>query len=460
MRQLCLWLSSGLLCLSALGAPALLGANREWSVALVTIGLALALLLLTIARPGLFSMGRGAPLWHIRWITLGATGFFVFAALPLVFGNYGAPDPIALAEIDPARLAPDRTMVFQSLLGYTATCLALLNTYLIGTAMPRARRPLIYLFIGTCVAFAVYGVYVDCVGHLRACQSVAAPFINRNSAATYFGFGLIASLLYLSQTLRGLMDAGGGPKARWSARFVGIVSVLFGTAGGFAAAFLMTGAALLLTQSRGGALSVAVALLFAGLMIWRRMGKKRRVSRLAVLSVAVLLGLIWASASGGLVSRFQRVDMSTDARLTLYERSVEMIAARPLTGHGLGTFQERFPQYRSAEMPPLPDWDKAHNAYLDLAAGVGIPAALLVIAMFAWILGACLEAYFRAKRQHIMPLVGAALIVQVGIHSLVDFSMQIPGVQVNFAFALGLALASAISIRKTPLSDTSSPAAD
>jgi len=207
MRQLCLWLSSGLLCLSALGAPALLGANREWSVALVTIGLALALLLLTIARPGLFSLGRGAPLWHIRWITAGAIVFFVFAALPLVFGNYGAPDPTALAEIDPARLAPDRTMVFQALLGYTATCLALLVAYLIGAAGPNARRPLLFLFIAVCVAFALYGVYVDCLGQARACQSVAAPFINQNSAATYFGFGLIASLLYLSQYLRGLTNA-------------------------------------------------------------------------------------------------------------------------------------------------------------------------------------------------------------------------------------------------------------
>lgn len=453
MRKVLLWLSSGLLCLSALGAPALLGANREWSVALVTIGLALALLLLTIARPDLFSLRRGAPLWHIRWIALGATLFFVFAALPLVFDHYGRVDPTALADIDPALLPPDRTMVFQALLGYSATCLALLNTYLIGTAVPTARRPLLFLFLGTCVAFAVYGLYVDCVGNLRACQPVAAPFINRNSAATYFGFGLIVSLLYLSQYLRGLMNSAVGPKARLGTRFVGIVSILFGTAGGLAAAFLMTGAGLLLTQSRGGALSVAMALLFAGLMIWRRMGARRRVSRIAVLAVAVLLVLVWASASGGLVGRLQQTDLTGDARLTLYERTTEMIAERPLTGHGLGTFQERFPQYRSTHMPPYPDYDKAHNSYLDLAAGVGIPAALLVIAMIAWILGACLEAYFRAKRQHIMPLVGAAVIVQVGIHSLVDFSMQIPGVQVNFAFVLGLALAAAIFIRKTPLSD-------
>lgn len=455
MAKLFFWLSYGVLCLAALGAPALLGANREWSVALVTMGLAVALLSLAIGRQDLFSLRRGAPLWQIRWITGSAIVFFIIAAVPLIFGSYGVTDPATLTEISPARLPPDRTMIFQALLGYTATCLALLTAYLIGTATPGARRLLLYLFLGTCVVYALYGIATDCIGDVRACQSVAAPFINRNSAATYFGFGVIVSLLCLTQYLRGLINAASRPQSRLGVRLVNLASTAFGTSGALAGAFLITGAGLLLTQSRGGAISVAIALLFAALMIWRRMGMACSVSRLAVLAVAILVSLVWASASSGLVGRLQQTDLTGDARLMLYERTAEMIMERPLTGHGLGTFQERFTQYRTADMPPYPDYDKAHNSYLDLAAGVGVPAALLVLAMMTWIFGACLEAYFRAKRQHIAPLIGAALIVQVGVHSLVDFSMQIPGVQVNFAFAVGLALAAAISVRKTKLNDGS-----
>ena len=65
------------------------------------------------------------------------------------------------------------------------------------------------------------------------------------------------------------------------------------------------------------------------------------------------------------------------ARLPIYQDTLDMIAARPWTGHGYGTYEQSFRLYQDRSAGPLLV-DKAHNTYLEHAAELGIPATVLL----------------------------------------------------------------------------------
>ncbi len=453
MKRPLLYLSTALLLFSVFAAPAMLGANREWSVALVTMGIAASLALLALGRPSRFSVSPGSPIYTLRWPITAATLVFAIAAMPLLLSRPESTEGLFQLQ---GLFAPDLTMVTQSLLGYAATCLAILAAYLIGTARPTWRRPILYAFIVICTGYSLSGIFSNCLAVEGACQPVSMPFVNRNSAATFFGFGLILSTLFLMEHLEALGNNDRALSSRLSVRFANWASVFFGPAGLFAAAVMATGAALLLTRSRGGFLAVVLVLALVSLFRFLRNRRRTPRSSAALLPVALiaLLGMIWLSASSGLMHRFEGVDMAQDGRVVIFERSAAMIADRPLLGQGLGTFQETFPRYRTFEMGPLPDYDKAHNSYLDLAAGLGLPGMLLVIAALGGIFFILVKSVSTRRHSGIITLAGMAIMAQVALHSVVDFSMQIPGVQVSFGLIIGIALASAVGNRATMSAST------
>ncbi len=443
MKRPFIYLSTALLLLSVFAAPGMLGANREWSVALVTLGLATSLMLLAIKRPSYFSVSARASLHPIRWPMALAVIAFVIAGWPLLVARPESVEELLSLQ---GILSADHNMITQSLLGCVATCLAVLTAYLIGTARAAWRRHILYASVVVCVCYGVFGIFTDCLALEGICQAVSSLFVNRNSAATFLGFGLILSTLFLTEELDALSSDRSGRSSRRSIRWANWTTIVFGPAGLFAAAMLSTGAAILLTRSRGGFLAVVIALGLVSLFrYWQsKRGATRSRTTLLPLAIIALLGVIWISASSGLMMRFEGIDMAQDDRVFLFERTITMIGERPLTGHGLGTFQEALPRYRTFEMGPLPDYDKAHNSYLDLAAGIGLPGLLLIIATLAAVFYCLVRAAFSGRHPGTLALAGMAITAQIALHGVVDFSMQIPAVQVSFGLIIGIALASAV----------------
>jgi O-antigen ligase len=134
---------------------------------------------------------------------------------------------------------------------------------------------------------------------------------------------------------------------------------------------LLTLAAIALAASRGGLLGLAVLL---GYLAWRR----RRLRQLTLAVVAcVPLMLLWSNSPlNRLLHPTASDTRSTDTRLALWQAGLRMIAAHPVTGIGLGNFKVEVQDYAVSGTNLNLD-HIAHNAYLEIAAEMGLPALAL-----------------------------------------------------------------------------------
>jgi len=148
-----------------------------------------------------------------------------------------------------------------------------------------------------------------------------------------------------------------------------------------------------------------------------------------------------------LAARLLALGFDSADRLAVYRLTILSIFDAPWTGFGYGTFQNVFPMYRDNSVPPLGVWDKAHNTYLEIFQGLGIPFAVLFLCVLSVL--AVRSAYAALNRQSgaTVPLVAASATVIVTLHSFVDFSMQIQAVALTWTALLGAGVAQSWSGR-------------
>jgi O-antigen ligase len=139
-----------------------------------------------------------------------------------------------------------------------------------------------------------------------------------------------------------------------------------------------------------------------------------------------------------LAQRIQDTDVATEQRVASSEYALDMAADFPWTGSGGGTFYGLFPNYQSE---PLDGFHThAHNDYLQFAAELGLPAALL-LACFC-VLG--LWHGWRVQKDRHQPLyrgAGFAVVmstVWLALHATADFNLQIPANALVFVILLSL----------------------
>src|SRR5690606_24211042 len=129
-------------------------------------------------------------------------------------------------------------------------------------------------------------------------------------------------------------------------------------------------------------------------------------------------------------------------RRQIYELALHAIGQRPLLGTGLGTFGQIFRMLRDEDFGPQEAaYDVVHNSYLELALEAGLPAtAMLYLALLLFFLALLLGVRTR-RRAVIFPCGGIATMAMLGLHAVVDFSLQIPAITATFAFICGVASA-------------------
>ena len=137
-------------------------------------------------------------------------------------------------------------------------------------------------------------------------------------------------------------------------------------------------------------------------------------------------------------------DTSTD-RIAVYAVTLQSIFDAPLSGFGYGTFADIFPLYRNSNIGIVGTWDKAHNTYLELLQGLGIPGAMVFFASIAVLIAACLRGALVRKRHATPPLVAVAASTIVLLHSLIDFSLQIQAITLTWCALLGIGVAQSLS---------------
>jgi O-antigen ligase len=218
-------------------------------------------------------------------------------------------------------------------------------------------------------------------------------------------------------------------------------------------------AAVVLSNSRGGIIGMLGQFVFLGLSWFLlRRGKKEsqifqrrqglaHVTRLFITPLLVValivIGFLGALWMGGerLTKRFQEQEIGAvnkNTRLFLYRSTLRLIRDKPVAGVGFGCFWLAIPDY-------LEDAGKmtlfqAHNDYLDLIASGGLIAAVLA----SWFIFAIVKRARSALRskdnlRRAVALGAGAGLVDMGLHSLVDFGLQITHIAVVFSAVIVLA---------------------
>jgi O-antigen ligase len=326
-----------------------------------------------------------------------------------------------------------------------AAILSLLVAFIVCIDRDRAHR-LIEVVAWSGAAYAVYGIIAFLIDptHVLGMRKEAyttvltATFINRNSAAIYFGSCAILWLLMLADRLRAQLPR--GLPLSWSMlarplrdpRRRGVVAF---------AAFLACLIAMFLTGSRAGVmLSLLAAIMAFGLFTLKavRLGHRRMRPLLLAGCVAIVLMQVLGA---GVLGRLDREGLSGEGRAEAYRSTLAMIDDHPWLGTGLGTFAAVFPAYRSDAVSSWGIWDRAHSTPLEIAAEMGVPLAAIVVAGWAGafiILGFGL---WNRNRDHIVVIAALAVGGLAVLHSLIDFSLQIPGVAIIVLALVGAGLA-------------------
>lgn len=460
---------AGLIAVVAL-APLPLGSNRPLPAALLLA--ATGVLLAAWPAGALFSREglrtgplRALALPALLYILVLAWVFFQAAPLPPVLGgllqSWG--DPLwreaseALGADLPAHITINPAATLEGgfrLIAYAGLFWLAFQLTRDPARAAQARNTIIA--IGS--AYSLYGLFALFGGEAwllgtigaRPDQSLTSSFVNRNSYATFAGLTLLAALSLFLERIRHLVTLEGSLKRKAAL----IIEHVLYQSRLLTASILAITLALFLTTSRGGIFASLFALgALILLQLPRRGGRGRQPLGLVAL---VVLGVAVVAGGGNFLDRLERQGLSleTELRSTLFLTTIEAIKTAPLTGTGLGTYQDAIEPYRANDPNIFALWEKAHNTYLENALELGLLAALaLNIAIFLL----ALIAYrgVRERRRHKgFPALGVAATLLVGLHALVDFSLQIPAVAVLYAFIMGLAIAQSSRPGGKPASQT------
>ena len=400
-------------------APVPLGSNRPffWAMwaAIVGVTAALYLILLLLRREPLrFALGR---LWVPALLMLGLAGYLIVQVLPL--WPTGLSFPTATGDVIVAStlsLAPGSTWLALLQLGTYVLFFFLMLQVAVNRARARILGVTILAVIAAHAAYAL--VALTMLGdpllffEKWAYEGFATgTFVNRNSFATFLAFGVVlGTVLSLREVLNG--DRPGlrpGPALIYVAETGLILAALLATGSrmGLIAALVGTAIALLVTSRKW--------LNQKGTMRWLALAA---FPILAALGVLVLYG-------GATLERLGSLEGDASIRGEFYAQIVGMIAARPWLGYGAGAFEVVYPLFHQLPVSADLVWDKAHSSYLTLWSELGLIAGsvpLVILALFAW---QAFQLSSKRRADWAAPAVALGAIIAGGLHSLVDFSLEI-----------------------------------
>ncbi len=314
----------------------------------------------------------------------------------------------------------------------------------------RARQGLIWVSYAG-VAYAFYGLIMYFLGldlilffqKTAYLDDLTSTFVNRNSYATYAGLGLICTsgliMVMITQTVAGGRAAGAEGVLR-------VIETVAEKGWPLVVGWLAQLLALFLSHSRAGLLATLLGLVaFLVAAAGTRAVDRRLALTVGGVGGALLAGFLLINGDA-VVKRLLTTSFEEEDRPLVYERVTDAIHDSGSLGTGYGTFEEVFRFYRTPDIAGT--FAKAHNVYLENLLELGIPAALALFASVAGLCVLCVIGIRRRRQNAVYPCVGLGATVLVGVHSIVDFSLQIPAVTVTYAFLMGIAAAQCWSSRR------------
>jgi hypothetical protein len=293
---------------------------------------------------------------------------------------------------------------------------------------------LVYSVFGLVVYWS--GYYPDWLfGGRVLAHDVRSTFINRNHFATWQGLTMLCAMAWFYHRMAKPVVK---PYAMPQDREARVEEFILRAWKPMTALLLMV-TALVLTHSRAGFLSALAGTVVLFMLLDKRASSKSARARIVVVTALAVAGIAFYMTSEALLDRINRTDISTEERLAVYVNINRAIGDNPSLGFGYGTFADGFRLYDQNE--GAVHYDRAHNTWLENAFELGVPAALALFFALAGLALTCLRGVRRRHRDWVFPATGVAASVLVGVHAMVDFSLQIPAVAFLYALIMGVACA-------------------
>jgi len=408
--------------------PVAFGAVEAWSEQVV-IGLAGAMAACLAVRQ---VVGREPLVW--TWAYVPAAVFVllvVMQAVPLPVGLVGAVSPGTatlktelLADVAGAGNGAVRMMTL-SFYPHTTwrqwrVAVAAVSVFLVAIHVLRTRRQmrrLLWVIVGIGAATAALAVAQIATGATRIYWRVAiprpaalgGPFVHHSHFAQFMNLSIGAGVALLLWGRRG-----GG----WSMNRSAVLTTAF---------MVLAVGSVFLSLSRGGVISLLVAVGLVGAGVSRRRWGRRLGWVLGVVGVGALLAMVYV----GFDAVWQRMGTLADVgraqggRVELLRDVMEAWRRFPVVGTGLGTHAVVFPMFDRGLGVPLAA--HAENEYAQALEETGVVGFGCLAVFGALVLGGlrrCVRSGDRA-----MSALGVGLgfgLVAVLIHSAADFGQHVP----------------------------------
>ncbi len=214
-------------------------------------------------------------------------------------------------------------------------------------------------------------------------------------------------------------------------------------------------AAVLYSASRGGFLCFLVAIiLFYFLLLYNERDSKNSSVKYVLslfLIIFFILAMTW-SDSRPLLARItesfnEEVNETKFSRIGILKTTWKISQDSPLTGIGLGCYQELFFLYRDRNIDDNRVVGAAHNDYLQFlseAGYIGFTFAVMFLSIFLYLVSR------RIRERHDFSILtiasgGLASLSSFSCHSLVDFNFQIPANALLCFLVMGITLSTVYS---------------
>jgi O-antigen ligase len=431
-------------------APLAFASVEPWSEAVLTVGISL-LVLFWIVRELRYPEESAAyrrrttfekrPAAGLHWPALAFLVFVVFQMLPLGESVISAISPAA-HKITTLAGTPDVVHSISLVRGRTLSTLSFMIVmaffFILVLNTLRTRRDIRRLALTVIVigfAVALFGILQrfawtgKIYGFMPVTTNPFGPYVNKNHFAGLMtmlvplGLGYLLSIDKRRRSKSGRRQDGSTEPRPAAGDFRSHQFLV-----GFMVAIMI--GALFLSLSRGGMVTLVLALLLMGGLIATQQKEKSRVLIWGGTSLAGLAAAFWLGGEE-LIDRIGTffsfgADKSAAARLDIWSDSVAMVRDFPVFGSGLGTFGDVYPVYRTLEEKF--HYTHAHSDHLQflIEAGlIGTGIALAATVLFVRGLRATLRA--RRDREVIYLALGSLSgLVALLFHSFTTFNFHIP----------------------------------
>ena len=258
-------------------------------------------------------------------------------------------------------------------------------------------------------------------------------FVNRNSFASFLAMGAVLGFSLLQDRIDN--------PSRRKARAQGLVSSDLMDAALMGLGVLVIWVALLATASRMGVFAAGIGMVISFLL----MRIKARSSLLRAVFIAAtaafILGVIGIFAVGqDLAWRSFFVDRDSGGRAEVFRAVLAQIAERPFLGYGFDAFRPAFEWAGGDATASVTTWDRAHSTYLSHWFELGLIGGSIPIVLCALCLLRAWKLLRNRMYDYALPVATVSVIISQGVHSTVDFSLEMPANVVLFLAIVALGI--------------------